>query len=193
MKKIIDDKVYITKGSIMKVRQDMGWDLYSPLMPTSMLLKICGVDAEEPQVFFWDSDSDFVFQEVLDNDAKEFVKNADWILDYEYFDGLSLNEIEEEYNKIATVYNPKAEEINAKIDAIEDEDKRVELYNSFKPEMAPMEFAMEEIQQFYFKKKKELEQVEKEKEEAPVQEEIVVKKRTLKDIIRRTWNKKNNK
>lgn len=193
MKKIIADKVYIAKGTIKKLRFGMGFRIESPLVSSIMLSKIMGIFTEENGCFYWDRDLDFEFQPVIDEEAKEFVKNADWILDYEYLNDLSLDELEEEYNEIKESYNKRVNEINNMKNACNNKGKKEKIYKSFKPEILQAEFALEEIEDLYKKKEKEIELARIEQEEAQKREEIVIKKRTLKDIIRRAWNKKDNK
>ena len=77
--------------------------------------------------------------------------------------------------------------------ACDNKRKKEKIYKSFEPEILQAEFALKEIEELYKKKEKEIEQARIEQEEAQKREEIVVKKRTLKDIIRRAWNKKDNK
>ena len=175
MKKIEDNKVYITKGTIMRLREELGPNFESPLISMDMFFKIA-FDLNDPQTLVISGNSDYEFQEIIDEEAKEFVKNADWILDYDYYDKLSLDEIEIEFNKIADVFNPRAKEINDKIVASPVE-KREEVYQSFRSEMAPMAFALGEIQSFGNKKANETDKAQKS-----------VKKRTLKDFIRKVAN-----
>jgi DNA-binding transcriptional MerR regulator len=79
--------------------------------------------------------------------------------------------------------------------ACDNKRKKEKIYKSFEPEILQAEFALKEIEELYKKKEKEkeIELARIEQEEAQKREEIVVKKRTLKDIIRRAWNKKDNK
>ena len=193
MKQIIGDKVYIAKGTIKKLRWGMGLRIESPLVSSIMLSKIMGVFTEENGCFYWDRDLEFEFQPVIDEEAKEFVKNADWILDYEYLNDLSLDELKEEYNDIEEPYNELVKKINNMQNACDNKRKKEKIYKSFEPEILQAEFALEEIGDLYKKKEKEIELARIEQEEAQKREEIEVKKRTLKDIIRRAWNKKDNK
>lgn len=57
MKRIDGDKVFISKGTIMKIRMGMGFALESSLVSSSMFIKITNCEIEEESFFYMGSEN----------------------------------------------------------------------------------------------------------------------------------------
>lgn len=199
MKKLDGDKVFINKGMVVALREQMGLRIQNTIVPTDVWISMLSFEDghDDIQFFYCDSERNFDLIEVFDENAKQFIREADFILDYDYYNSIPLNELMKIHDDIAMKYNINALHLNNQIDACESAEEAKKVYEESKPEMDALDLQVRELYDLvlYRQKFEKVENIEeKTNDNTPaVQEEIVVKKRTLKDIIRSAWNKKNNK
>ncbi|MCR5223768.1 MAG: hypothetical protein K6C11_01330 [Bacilli bacterium] len=193
MKIIDDNKVFITKDAINRIRIEAGITDDSPIVSLDMYTKIIEKDLLEGG-FFYDSSHGDELVEVTNEEAKEFVKNANWILDYSKYLGASLEEIESEFNRIASIFNPMVHKMEMLLNNIEDSDKRDAEYDKMREEMAPLNFILNELQECYFKRQKEIETANTIEETKPTNGKVAfigakTKKMTLREQLNNIFNR----
>lgn len=169
MKKIEGDKVFINKGMLLHMREQVDFLDQPLIVPTDLWLPLNGLNVNKFDMeflFYLGKEENFVFIEITDERAKEFVRNADFILDYDEYFNKPLDELMEIHDVIAKDLMKKADEINAKIDACKNKDEADKLYDSTKPMMDALDLQELELYDLVFYKKKiEEEAAEKEAEE----------------------------
>ena len=168
MKKIEGDKVFVNKGMVMEIREMMGFDIQSSIIPTDIWIKMMGFadGQDDVEFFFWDSNSDFVFTEVFDEDAKEFIRNADFILDYNEYFFKPLGELMNTHDDLVREYNEKADYYRNKMNECINETGAEKIYNNAKPIMDALDLKIRELYKLVkYKDKLERETAEKEAEE----------------------------
>lgn len=187
MKKLEGNRVFVNKGMIMEIREMMGFDIQSSIIPTDIWIKMMGFadGQDDVEFFFWDGNSDFVFTEVFDEDAKEFIRKADFILDYNEYFSKPLGELMDIHDDLAREYNEKADYYRDRINECIDENGAEKIYNNAKPIMDALDLKIRELYKLVkYKDEIEREAAEKEEIERKAEaERIASEERQIEEIF----------
>ncbi|MBR5419359.1 hypothetical protein IK110_03875 [Candidatus Saccharibacteria bacterium] len=111
MKLIIGDKVYLQKYEIAHITHSLNG------IPGSMLDELFGDDPDG--IFYMNSPEDGYRFECVFKDPKnvEWLTEQDWIVDFDRFFKMELDELEDLQERLRVAYSTCVEEFNAKDDA----------------------------------------------------------------------------
>ena len=144
MKRIINGEVYLTKSTFtnyMNLAREMG---SFSIMPNS-IIEVFTQNGNDAFIISNLDQEEMEFIKVEDKDFSEFVRNADFILDYDQYNELAIDEVEEIHDSIVRRYNSNVSDFQDKIRKLETDEDKNDLYDDFRPIMEPLQFQLYEL------------------------------------------------
>ncbi len=145
MKRIIKDDVYVTKSTFLnfiKLVNEMG---SATLIPVDIANSLIFSENDDHFVMSNVDEEEMEFIKVIGEDNKEFVRNAEFIFDYDTYNKMSLYELEEAHDSIGRKYNSNVSNFRKRIRFLETDEEREKLFEEFQPIMEPLQYEMLEL------------------------------------------------